>query len=655
MKLIGFRFVRVPAALALALLLMVAAANAALLSDSDRQLYHDAFAAAKSGNWQGARRLAGRAQDPLPATALEWAYLTRDGTEASFTEITQFLLTHHDWPGQKALAQHAEEAIAGVPDGTLLEWFTQHPPVTPAGQLRYADLLAAAGRAETALDITRSAWINGTFTAFEEKTLLQRYHGVLREADHQKRLDRLLWDGQTEAARRMLRLLTREYQALGEARLALQDLSPGVERLVAQVPAALQRDPGLLYDRLRWRVRKELYDSAIELLKDAPHDLVRPVAWASERQILVRRLLNDGKTALAYDLAEHHGLNGGTSFAELEFLAGWIALRAGYRPDAAYNHFVRLYDAVKTPVSVSRGAYWAGRAAEAMGYQQLAAAWYETATEHMTTYYGQLAAARLGNAVEMPDLKEPVPTPEEAAAFDRRDLVRVARALGEIGADDYERPFLRRLADMARTPAEFVLTARLAASLDRPDLAVSAAKKAGYAGITLLNEGWPIAKLPPGGPVEAPLVLAMTRQESAFDHEAVSQAGARGLMQLMPATALRIAKLLHLPFSAPRLTKDTHYNVTLGRAYLGSLIDDFSGSYVLAVAAYNAGPSRVHEWMGMFGDPRDKRIDAIDWVESIPFTETRNYVQRVLENLQVYRLRLGDHNLAFSLAADLRR
>jgi soluble lytic murein transglycosylase len=642
--------------LALALILgALPAARAAVLSESDQRLYREAFALAKAGKWQDARRLATRGEDRLPALALEWADLTRSGTDASFAELTQFMQMHHDWPGQKALSQHAEEAIAPVPDGTLLAWFAQHPPATPAAQLRYADLLAAAGHESTALEMTRAAWIQGNFTSFEERTLLQRYHGMLRAEDHQKRLDRLLWDGQTEEAHRLLRLLNPEYQALGEARLALLALSPGVERLVARVPGALQRDPGLLYDRLRWRVRKEMYDSAVELLKDAPRDLVRPAAWATERNILVRHLYGDGKAPLAYELAEHHGLLAGPAFADLEFLAGWIALRSLHRPDLAYNHFVRLYDSVKMPVSVSRGAYWAGRAAEAMGYQQLAGAWYESAAEHMTSYYGQLAAAHLGTAPDMQDLREPQPTRDETAAFERRDMVHVARALNEVGAEDYERPFLRHLADIAQTPSEFALTARLAAALDRPDLAVSAAKKASYAGVTLLDEGWPVEKIPAEGPAETPLVLAMARQESAFDRDAVSQAGARGLMQLMPATASRIAKLLHIPFSAPRLTADTHYNITLGRAYLSSLIDDFSGSYVLAVAAYNAGPARVHEWMGMFGDPRSKSTDAIDWVESIPFNETRNYVQRVLENLQVYRFRLGDRRLAFSLSTDLKR
>jgi soluble lytic murein transglycosylase len=231
----------------------------------------------------------------------------------------------------------------------------------------------------------------------------------------------------------------------------------------------------------------------------------------------------------------------------------------------------------------------------------------------------------------------------------------VARDLGQIGDTDDLPVFLHHITNEAKTPSDYALTARLARALDRPDVAVFAAKRASYAGVTLMDEGYPIADLPPGGNTEAPLVLAMTRQESAFDNGAVSSAGAMGLMQLMPATANKIAQLLHLPFSRQRLTNDYAYNVTLGRAYLDSLVDNFSGSYVLAVAAYNAGPARVHQWIEDHGDPRSANVDAIDWVERIPYTETRNYVQRVLENLQVYRFRLGSSLPTLSLASDLKR
>jgi soluble lytic murein transglycosylase len=309
---------------------------------------------------------------------------------------------------------------------------------------------------------------------------------------------------------------------------------------------------------------------------------------------------------------------------------------------------------VKLPISRARGAYWAARAAEAMNHGAQAEKWYATAADQITTYYGQLAAAHIGSPGAQ-RISEPQPTLSDAAAFDRRELVRVTRGLAQMGADDYVRQFVRHLSEHAGSPVEYALVARLATEIDRPDLAIASAKQASYAGVTLLAEGYPIGSLPPGGSVERPLILAMTRQESAFDAGAVSTAGARGLMQLMPATASHVARTLGLPFSATRLTSDVHYNLTLGREYLSGLLGNFSGSYVLAVAAYNAGPGRVQEWMHDFGDPRGRNADVIDWVESIPVAETRNYVQRVLENLQVYRFRLGDTRLAFSLTSDLKR
>jgi len=624
------------------------------LNDSDRQTYREAFQAAHSGDWAAAGRRTERARDKLLAKVLWWANLSRGGSGAVFGDFAEFLNANPDWPGQTALRQHAEESMGGVPEKTLAAWFERFPPVTPAGKFKQADLWIAAGREQEGVARIRDIWINNDFIVFEEKTVLQRYHQLLREADHWARLDRLLWDGETEAARRMMPHVDSDHRALAEARIRLAELEPGVERLITKLPEHLLNDPGLIYERLRWRIRKERYDEALPLLEHAPRDLVRPVAWATQRQALARHALGDGDISLAYRLAARHGLANGPVFAELEFLAGWIALRFLHEPDIAYNHFVRLYDEVKLPVSVARGAYWSARAAEALKYRDVAASWYRTAAEQVTTYYGQLATT----ATTTPSLAQaaaPKPSAAEKAAFEKRELVRVLIALGEVGGGDYMRPFARRISELAKSPAEHALLAHLVVRLDRGDLAIGVAKRANYAGVFLLEEGYPVTNLPPGGHSERALVLAMTRQESAFDREAISSAGALGMMQLMPATASNMAKSLRMPYSAKRLLTDQRYNVTLGRHYLESLLADFSGSYVLAVAAYNAGPSRVRQWMRDFGDPRTKTVDAIDWIESIPLGETRNYVQRVMENLQIYRLRLGDHGGSFSIASDLRR
>lgn len=629
---------------------------AAPLSASDHRTYVAAFAAAKRGDWAKAETLAASAHDRLPAEALTFFDDLRNGTTASFSAIAAFIHAHPDWPELMVLRERAEAAIATATDAQLVPFFREYPPLTPAAKLRFAQIQTQAGHRTEAKRLIRQAWIDGDYTAAKEKMMLHRYRGVLRGVDNARRLDRLIWDGQYAEAKHMLRHVGRATAALDHARIGLATMAPGVEALIARVPRRLRHNPGLMFERLRWRRRKNLDEGAAAILEHPPARLVRPEAWASERLIIVRRLLDDHQIWLAYRLAAAaNGLSGGLDFAELQFLAGWIALRELHRPGVAYDHFVHLYHAVKFPISRARGAYWSGRAAAAMGKPSLARTWYETAAPFITTYYGQLAAARLGITISAFDIREPDPTPAETRAFDRNEFVRLARDLAQIGVSDDLAVFLRRIANEAKTSADYVLTAHLARALGRPDIAVYAAQRASHAGITLVDEGYPIADLPPGVSREKPLVLAMTRQESAFDASAVSNAGALGLMQLMPATASKVARHLHMRFSRRRLTSDVAYNMKLGRAYLASLVSDFSGSYVLAIAAYNAGPARVRQWIEEYGDPRSAKVDPIDWIERIPYTETRNYVQRVLENLQVYRFRLGTAEPTLSLAADLRR
>lgn len=644
-------------ALAAAMVVSIACGGArAELSSGDRQIYRNAFAAAKSGDYVSAHRHAAQAKDQLLAKVLLWQGLKGGRTGASFSDITAFIKQNPEWPAQSALRQRAEEALSGVPDSVLRDWFAAHPPTTPYGRLRQAEMMIAAGQQAAAYAQIRDVWISSELSGFDEKSILQRFPGIIRTEDHVKRLDRLVWDGLTEAAHRLMPRVPQEYRLLADARLKLAGFLPGVEGAVAKVPVNLQNDPGLQYERLRWRRRKEMYPAALEILMHPPHELVRPAAWWTERQILARRALADGKPKLAYDLVAKPGLTDGQPYVEAEFLAGWIAFRFLKDAPRGYEHFVRLHKNAKLPISVARGAYWAGRAAEAQNFKQIATDWYAIAAAHTTTYYGQLAAAKLtGGDAALRVPPEPKPTAEERAQFRRRDLVRVVEALAEIGEYDRIPAFMLKLSELAKTPTDHVQIAILGDSTGRADLAVAAAKRAGYAGVALIDHGYPVIDLPPGGDVERPLVLAMARQESAFEREAVSRTGARGLMQLMPATAKNVAKSMQLPFSADRLLTDARYNLTLGRGYLDGLLSQFAGSYVLSIASYNAGPGRVAEWVGNFGDPRTKSVDVVDWVESIPFTETRNYVQRVLENLQVYRIRLGDHTLAFSLSSDLHR
>ncbi len=434
--------------------------------------------------------------------------------------------------------------------------------------------------------------------------------------------------------------------------LALQ--APAADLLVTRVPAQLQTDSGLLYEELRWRREKDMIDAAVGILRANPGDPLHPEAWWHERQIVARRLLAGGNFDLAYQIAAQHGVLSGKDYADADFLLGYIALRFKKDPALGFDDFAHILTRADTPYAKARAAYWGGRAAEAEAKPDLAKKWYAAGAEHMATFYGQLAAHQLGDDAPPHPAPEPVPTSAERAAFDNDEVVRAAMIFFAIGDRQHSKDFLMHLADHAKTPTKFAMLATLAEQNGRLELAISVAKRAIVAGTPLMIHGYPIIALPAGGTVEPALLFAIIRQESGFDVGAASPAGARGLMQLMPGTASAMAGKLGEPFSLPRLTMDGIYNVDLGRGYLQNLIEDFGGSYALAIASYNAGPGRIRQWLAEYGDPRGGKIDMVDWIETIPIDETRLYVQRVLENLQVYRGQNG-RNSAFSLVSDLAR
>lgn len=580
-------------------------------------------------------------EHPLALKLLHWARLARSDDKVGFAEITAFIRDNPDWPYQNVLRRRAEEVAADVPAADRLAWFSLHPPLSDDGLIAYGDALLTLGRRDEAARALRRAWVEATFSPIEERRFLARYKRFLDDKDHLARLDRLLWDHHARSAQRMLMRVDRAHRLLAQARIALFTNSWGVDAAVARVPEALKSHPGLVYERVRWRRRHGLEDTATDLLlAEGSHegDLDR---WWTERRLLARHALARGKAETAYRLVADHGHEHGVPFAQAEWLAGWIALRHLDRPEDARRHFERLYAGVNYPISLARGAYWSGRAAEAAGDAQAAQDWYARAAEHDRTFYGQTALARLDADRPPPFPSTPEPSREDRAAFNARELVRVARLLGRYGADGLTDIFIRHLGRQAKTPEERVLTARLAQDIGRTDLAVRLARSYDLDGFALIEASYPVPPLPPlQANVEEALVLALIRQESGFRARAVSHAGARGLMQIMPATARRVARMINVGYSRHRL-HDPAYNLTLGTAYLERMLERFDGSYVLALAAYNAGPGRAERWIRAYGDPRDPSVDAIDWIESVPFSETRNYIQRVLENLHVYRRRLN--------------
>jgi soluble lytic murein transglycosylase len=643
-------------ALGIAFVFIGRAQAADALNGNDRSIAVRAFEAADRDQFAKAEDIADTAGDKLPLKIIRWLDLLRPEAGHSFAEITDFIAANPDWPHPGRLRARAEETIGSVPDPVLRAWFAQHKPATALGRLKQAEFLAADGHAEEAQKAIRDAWINGDFSGADEQLVLARYSDMIRPEDHIARLDRLLWDGKSTDAERLLPRVPEDWRLLADARMKLAASAKSAEAAVAHVPPALQNDPGLLYERMRWRRRNEADDASVLEIFDQAKNLGRPERWWPDRQLLVHHLLEQNASARAYKLITEHGMTDGPSIADAEFTAGWIALRFFHDPPTAYGHFNRLYQTGKLPLTLSRAAYWSGRSADALGQPDVALGWYEKAAVFTTTYYGQLAASM----PNVPPPPKPEPEPKASAkdlqAFNKKEMVRAIRILQQIGEDDRLKEFMATLTENAAVPSEHALVADLAEELGRPDLGVLAAKRASYAGVSLLRAGYPIVSMPLNAGAEQALLLALTRQESAFDPRAVSIAGARGLMQLMPATAKIVAtKVLQMPYHESLLTGDGTYNVTLGQAYMDTLLATFNGSYLLSIAAYNAGPGRVRQWIDEFGDPRAPNIDAVDWVEQIPIAETRNYVQRVLENLQVYRLRIGNKSLAFSLDTDMRR
>lgn len=622
-----------------------------------------ALKAARAGRWAVARRLGDEADAPLVRDLITWMEFVEARQSPAFEDLKAFLETHADWPRRGRLLARAEDALSDHPDDeTVVAWFDATPPRTTKGQVRMAEALLAVGRTAEGEAAVQTVWTEGTFSSAEERSFRDRHRARLNTEDDIARLDRLLWDGHRYSAQRMLWRLKGDIRLLGEARLLLRVRSGNVDSAIAKVPAALRGHPGLVYERLRWRRVMGREDSAAELLRDPPDDLVRPDLWWTEKIILARSLLRKGHVTQAYELARDHRLNSGIGFADGEWFAGWIALRFLGEHRAALEHFVRMHAGVRYPVSLARAAYWAGRAAEAGGDGPLLRHWYGLAAIHATTYYGQLAAARLSPATRLSLPPAPEPDAATTARFERHDLARAAALLAAVDEDRLLDTFVLALGDAEATAEWRKLTAALARRNDRPDLAIRVAKDAAPDGHVLVEEAYPLLAVPPlpgdyadGNHPESPLTLAVIRQESLFRATAVSPANAQGLMQLLPSTARAVAGKLNLRYSRTRLTQDPAYNVTLGQAYLAELLDQFDGSYPLALAAYNAGPSRARQWIRDNGHPRDPSVDAVDWVEMIPFAETRNYVQRVLEGLQVYRDRLNSTEIAENLESDLER
>ena len=630
-----------PLACALLLGLLLLAANPA---KADQNAHWQAVAEQTvSQNWAKVADLGEKTPYPVIKKLSMWLYITHTPLPVSFQTLSAFMLKNPEWPVPMSIVEKTESKMPeGLRPYTVIEWFDKHSPRTAHGLDLYLRALRQMGYTEQVEKVLETRWEKIRLSEKDLKIFIKDHKTLLTNADHYNRVDYLIWNDRVGEAEDVLPYLDGDLRTLAEARLALASNKPGATTTLNRVPKELLNDSALLYERLRWRRRHNLDVQAFELLSAQPAHLTNPAKWWQERHILARRALEKGEYELAYRITARHHLIEGFEFSQAEWLLGWLDLRFLKKPDDAYRHFTLLFDKVKFPVSKSRAAYWLGRACDELKRPEEAQDWYQKAAAYPTTFYGQLARQTLPDTFVPPASSPPDIDVLSEKEFNADSRVEAIRLLAKAKMREEARPLFDALVAEADTPADYALIAQLSKSAKMNQYAVQAGKNLSQSfGIALMDEGYPIPPLPASAANNKSLIYAIIRQESLFDEKAESPAGARGLMQLMPTTAKNIAKRLKIPFSAGRLTSDPDYNMTIGSAYFQHLLDEYDGSLVLSIATYNAGPSNVGEWIDLFGDPRDPKTDIIDWIEIIPFYETRNYVQRVLENSYVYQERLG--------------
>ena len=615
-------------------------------SKKDFNLAKKAVSEMKQAKWSSSLITAKKAKDKSVYNFIQWSHLLTSGNKASYYEYKDFIEKNANYPRISRIKYLAEHKLStdSISPKKIIDWFDGSDPLSGFGKMILGESLILTGDIESGIELIKDGWITAKLTKSELKFYRKKFKKFLNAEDYIKRADYLAWNNKYWDLQRLLRYLPKDYELLYTARQLLMSKSYGVDNAISKVPSKFKNDAGLNYDRLKWRRKRGRVDDSVQILlkiKNTRDYLVRPDKWWKEREIISRSLIYKKKYELAYKISSNHALTEGPEFAAAEWMSGWIALSFLEDPLLAKDHFEKFYNNVGYPISTARGAYWLGRTYKKLENSELSLKWFTEASNYLTTYYGQLAFLEL-NPNEKFELSKDQDVKEQYRdSFFKKEIVKVVYLLDELDEDKYTKHILRHLANDNIDEGSEILAAELATRIDRFDFAIQISKIASYEKRFHNKYNYPIISTPKyinGRKIpESAFILSLIRQESEFDLSANSHAGAKGLMQLMPYTAKLVAKQAKLPYSKSRLTTDPEYNINLGSHYISGLILEYDGTYPFAIAAYNAGPNRVKYWKKINKNPQKNQINFVDWIELIKFKETRNYVQRVLENYNVYR------------------
>jgi soluble lytic murein transglycosylase len=622
-----------------------------ILKDKDFKHAKEIFSFINERKWNSAQKLTKKVKDKDFKKLVKWLYLLQTGNRATFDDYQTFIDNNPDFPRIGRLKYFAEHKIflRNQSPLSILDWFERNPPVSGMGKIKLAEAYLELGKKDKVEELIKEGWVKATISKNNLGYYRAKFKSFLSSEDHIRRADYLAWQNKYWDLKRMLKYLPKEQRALYNARQILMSNSYGVDKAISSVPSNLKKDTGLQYDRLKWRNRRGRLEQSLEILYEnankSEEQLVRSDLWWKQRESITRSLIYKKRYKTAYKVSSEHSLSSGSDFAEAEWLSGWIAHAFLKSPEYSINHFLNFYNNVSYPISLARGAYWLGKAYQSLGDSKQSEKYFTEGSAFLTTYYGQLSFNEINKNGEFILVDESFYDKDYEKEFLKNKLVKYVFLLKELDHTKYSKDIIKHLSTLNIDKGSEVLAAKLSTEVERYDYAIQISKQASYKKRFYLKYNYPIITTPreinnkimPA----SELILSIIRQESEFDRKANSYVGARGMMQLMKYTAKIVAKQAKLPYSISGLTSNPEYNIKLGSYYFNSLLNNYNNVYPFAIAAYNAGPNRVKTWRRINGDPTKRQLSYVNWIELIRFKETRNYVQRVLENVNVYKYMLS--------------